>query len=175
MRGVDRGMANQALEMRTRYMVLLLLAEGPKTGYDLIKRIRSLLAETGVGASPGTVYPVLRSLEEEGYIESSEEPHGARQRKVYRITEKGVEQLLRMINKGLYVVETTIKLHMAAAQCLAKSPRAELLSLLREIVARLTRIEELTSELRGMLQRIVDARSQARQGGRAGRDSAIRV
>jgi len=166
-------MPSQALEMRTRYMILLLLAEGPKTGYELIKRIRSLLVETRVGASPGTVYPVLRSLEEDGYIESSEEPHGARQRKVYRITEKGVEQLLRMVNKGLYVVETTIKLHMAATQCLAKSPRAELLPLLREIVARLARIEELTSELRGMLQRIVDARSQAPRGAEAGRDGAV--
>ncbi|HID42011.1 MAG TPA: PadR family transcriptional regulator [Pyrodictium sp.] len=148
-------MASQALEMRTRYMILLLLAEGPKTGYELIKRMKSLLAEVGGGASPGTVYPVLRDLEEEGYIESSEEPHGARQRKVYRITEKGVEQLLRMINKGLYIVEATIRLHLAAARNLAQAPRPELLPLVEEIVGRLARIEVLTGELLELLQRIL--------------------
>ncbi|ALL01807.1 Transcriptional regulator, PadR family [Pyrodictium delaneyi] len=148
-------MASQALEMRTRYMILLLLAEGPKTGYELIKRMKSLLAEVGGGASPGTVYPVLRDLEEEGYIESSEEPHGARQRKVYRITEKGVEQLLRMINKGLYIVEATIRLHLAAARNLAQTPRPELLPLVEEIVGRLARIEVLTGELLELLQRIL--------------------
>ncbi|WP_338249515.1 PadR family transcriptional regulator [Pyrodictium abyssi] len=167
-------MVSQALEMRTRYMILLLLAEGPKTGYELMKRIRSIFAEAGGGASPGTVYPVLRGLEEEGYIESSEEPHGARQRKVYRITEKGIEQLLRMINKGLYVVEATIKLHMAAAQCLARSPRGELLPLLREILARLGRIEELTGELRDMLQRVVAVYDEAQQGRGAGQGNAIK-
>jgi len=148
-------MASQALEMRTRYMILLLLAEGPKTGYELIKRMKNLLAEVGGGASPGTVYPILRDLEEEGYIESSEEPHGARQRKVYRITEKGVEQLLRMIDKGLYIVEATIRLHLAAARNLAQAPRPELLPLVEEIVGRLARIEVLTGELLELLQRIL--------------------
>ena len=103
------------------------------------------------------MYPILRILEEEGYIESSEEPRGARQRKVYRITEKGVEQLLRMINRGLYVVEATIRLHMAAARCLAQCPRGDLLPLVKVIAGRLARIEKLTDELLETLQRIIAA------------------
>lgn len=151
-------MASQALEMRTRYTVLLLLAEGPKTGYELIKRIRSALGEVGAAASPGTVYPVLRSLEEEGFIEASEEPHGARQRKVYRITRRGLEQLLRMVNRGLHVIEAAIRLHIDAARGLAGvEPGGELRPLLEETVERLERIEELTESLIEALRGILAA------------------
>ena len=40
-------------------------------------------------ASLAQVYPELAALEEDGYVLSAEEPHGARPRKTYRLTDKG--------------------------------------------------------------------------------------
>ena len=146
-RAVSR-QATHAMELRTRYLVLLLLAEGPKTGYELIKVMKELLPDIGRAASPGTVYPLLRRLEEEGCVESVEEPSGGRRRKVYRLTAKGVEALLTMVAKGLGVVEALLRLHLRAAERLASGPSRVEAGLLREIAEKLAGIEELTRRLR---------------------------
>ena len=147
----------RAVEMRTRYMVLLLLAEGPKTGYEIIKRIRDLLSEIGGGASPGTVYPVLRRLEEEGLIEASEEPHGARQRKVYRITPPGVEYLMKSAERALNALDIALKLHLIAVKGIREpgmlSP--SLREQLARIVEKLESIKRKTEQLIEIAQRFI--------------------
>ncbi|MFT4189414.1 MAG: PadR family transcriptional regulator, partial [Aeromicrobium sp.] len=51
-----------------RAAALLLLAERPRHGYDLIQEIRE--RTQGVWSpSPGSVYPVLQQLEDEGLVE----------------------------------------------------------------------------------------------------------
>lgn len=68
-----------------RFVVLALLAEGPKHGYELIKALEE---RTG-GAyrpSPGVIYPLLSMLEDEGFIRAVEAEGG---RKAYEITEDG--------------------------------------------------------------------------------------
>ncbi len=141
--------AHQAMELRTRYLVLLILAEGPKSGYELLKTIRSLLPEIGRGVSPGTLYPLLRSLEEEGCIEAYEERSGARRRKMYRLTRKGAEALLAMAARGLNVVEALLRLHLRATERLRENPRSiPNPQLLEEVVRRLEAIEEATRQLR---------------------------
>ena len=67
-----------------KLVVLALLAEAPRHGYDIIKA----LEERSHGAyspSPGVVYPTLTFLEEAGYTTASAD--GAK--KVYAITEAG--------------------------------------------------------------------------------------
>jgi len=44
------------------------------------------LAGHGYKISPGTMYPILHSLEKRGYLQSSEERSGKSLRRVYRIT-----------------------------------------------------------------------------------------
>lgn len=71
-----------------KYMILELLRERPMHGYEVMRA----LEETSGGAytaSPGSVYPTLQSLEDEGFV-NSEEKDG---RKVYTITEEGREFL----------------------------------------------------------------------------------
>lgn len=71
-----------------RLIVLALLAEQPRHGYDVIKA----LEERSRGAyspSPGVVYPTLTYLEEAGYASASAEGN----KKVYAITEGGKEHL----------------------------------------------------------------------------------
>ncbi len=148
--------ALHAMELRTRYLVLLLLAEGPKTGYELIKVMKELLPDIGRAASPGTVYPLLRKLEEEGCVESIEEPSGGRRRKVYRLTAKGVEALLTMIARGLGVVEALLRLHLRAAERLAAGSARVDAGLIREIAEKLAGIEELTRRLRGKVEEALE-------------------
>src|SRR5256885_15946926 len=71
-----------------RLYLLKLLDEAPRHGYEVIR----LLQDRFLGVyspSPGTIYPRLARLEEEGLV-SHDEVDG---RKIYRITDKGREEL----------------------------------------------------------------------------------
>jgi DNA-binding PadR family transcriptional regulator len=70
-----------------RAAALALLAEEPRNGYQLIQEI----AERSGGVwqpSPGSVYPALQQLEDEGLIQA-ETPEGGRKR--YTLTAEGRE------------------------------------------------------------------------------------
>ena len=51
------------------------------------------LARHGYRISPGTLYPLLHSLEQKGYLRSKEERSGKSRRKVYRATPLGRKAL----------------------------------------------------------------------------------
>lgn len=73
---------------RLRLYLLKMLDESPRHGYEII----SLLRDRFLGVyspSPGTIYPRLARLEEEGLVTHTEEGG----RKVYRLTDKGREEL----------------------------------------------------------------------------------
>jgi len=75
-----------------RTAVLAILAEEPGHGYDVIQR----LEEKTSGAwrpSPGSVYPTLQLLEDEGLARSAER----NDKRVYEITEQGREEATRRI------------------------------------------------------------------------------
>jgi len=73
---------------RLRLYLLKLLDESPRHGYEVIRLLQDRFM--GVYApSPGTIYPRLARLEEEGLVTHDE----ADGRKVYRITEKGRQEL----------------------------------------------------------------------------------
>ena len=68
-----------------RFVMLGLIAEKPRHGYELIKAIEEKLG--GVySPSPGVVYPTLTLLEELGYASVSDSQGG---KKLYTITEDG--------------------------------------------------------------------------------------
>lgn len=67
-----------------RSVILILLAEGPSNGYGLIKAIATKTG--GVWRpSPGSVYPTLQQLVDEGLIASA----GAGPRSEYELTDEG--------------------------------------------------------------------------------------
>jgi DNA-binding PadR family transcriptional regulator len=71
-----------------RAAALALLAEGPRNGYQIIQEI----AERSHGIwrpSPGSVYPALQQLEDEGLVRSEEEGG----RRTYHLTEAGSAHL----------------------------------------------------------------------------------
>lgn len=69
---------------RLRLYLLKLLDEAPRHGYEIIRLLQDRFM--GVYApSPGTIYPRLARLEEEGLVTHTEE----RGKKVYRLTDAG--------------------------------------------------------------------------------------
>jgi DNA-binding PadR family transcriptional regulator len=65
--------------------ILYHAAEGPVYGAELAEE----LAGHGYDLSPGTLYPTLHRLHEQGYLAREERVVGGRRRKYYTITEKG--------------------------------------------------------------------------------------
>lgn len=71
-----------------KFVILRLVSEKPMHGYEVMQA----LEEESCGCykpSPGSVYPTLQMLEDEGYLRSTEE-NG---KKTYEITEEGKEYL----------------------------------------------------------------------------------
>ena len=78
-----------------RLHVLHHAAEEPIFGLGMIEE----LARHGYRISPGTLYPLLHSLEKKGYLRSSEQLNGKSRRKVYRATPLGRKALGAAKNK----------------------------------------------------------------------------
>ncbi|MGR6465755.1 helix-turn-helix transcriptional regulator [Rhizobium sp. PAMB 3182] len=68
-----------------RTLVLMLIEDEPRHGYEIIKQIEELSAEA-YAPSPGVIYPTLTFLEEAGYAAITES-EGSKKR--YAITEEG--------------------------------------------------------------------------------------
>ncbi|MBB6172399.1 DNA-binding PadR family transcriptional regulator [Nocardiopsis mwathae] len=88
-RGRDRGRRGGPRARRgdVRTGILLLLAEEPRSGYEIIREGK----ERSSGAwrpSPGSVYPMLQQLEDEGLVRPAEASGGGR-RRPFELTEEG--------------------------------------------------------------------------------------
>jgi poly-beta-hydroxybutyrate-responsive repressor len=71
--------------------LLLLLAEGPSHGYELLEHVRRLGIK---GAEPGGLYRYRRSMEKEELVSSWWEPSQAGPaRRTYVLTDKGAKAL----------------------------------------------------------------------------------
>jgi DNA-binding PadR family transcriptional regulator len=76
-------------------LILSCLAREPMHGYRITKEL-DRLSEGYFAMREGTLYPHLHKLEKEGLIEGSwETVSGGRERKLYRITERGTAALAR--------------------------------------------------------------------------------
>lgn len=72
-----------------KYVILQLLAEKPRHGYEVIKELEERFAGT-YAPSAGTVYPTLALLEDLGYATVTPEEGG---KKIYTITDEGRQYL----------------------------------------------------------------------------------
>ena len=76
-------------------LILHLLAARPDHGYGLLGRIEALCVGL-LAVNTNTVYPLLRRLEERGFIAGEWEHPTKRSRRFYRITPAGRERLARI-------------------------------------------------------------------------------
>ena len=68
-------------------VAIMCLLEQERYGYDIIKSLK----EGGMSVEEGTLYPILRRLEDERLLTSRWETSGPRPRKYYAITAYGKE------------------------------------------------------------------------------------
>lgn len=65
-------------------VVLSIVSEEDTYGYLISQRIKSV-----VNLKESTLYPVLRKLQENGYLETYDHPYQGRNRRYYKITMEG--------------------------------------------------------------------------------------
>ncbi|MEZ4707789.1 MAG: PadR family transcriptional regulator [Caldilineaceae bacterium] len=83
-----RGKRGRARRGEARYILLDVLRDGPKHGYEMIKALEERSAGQYV-PSPGTVYPTLQYLEDQGFVRAEQDA----ERRVYHLTETGTAEL----------------------------------------------------------------------------------
>jgi DNA-binding PadR family transcriptional regulator len=154
-----------------RLYLLRLLDEEPRHGYEVIRLLRDRFM--GVySPSPGTIYPRLARLEEEGLV-THDEVDG---RKVYRITEAGREEL-RSRSDELDELEEELS---ASVSDIVREVREDVRQTVRSLR------EELTYAAResrraskdaaaDVLDQARQAREQARQAKEDAREQARRI
>ena len=94
---------NYTLELRRGMIILAVLSQldEEQYGYSLIK----LLAEQGFEIDQGTLYPLLRRLEDRGLLQSEWNTQGSRPRRYYRISSDGSKMLVALKAEWLTLVE----------------------------------------------------------------------
>ncbi len=79
--------------------ILGLLAQHPRSGYDLVK-VFSETAMGGFSSSPGAIYPALKSLERAGLIAGKVVNQSTlRPRQIYKLTAQGTQSLKRHLRQ----------------------------------------------------------------------------
>lgn len=71
--------------------------------------LKEELSRHGYQLSPGTLYPVLHSLEEQGYLESSREVVNGRMRRYYSITRQGGKALSASMERIRELVDEVLE------------------------------------------------------------------
>ncbi len=67
------------------------------------------LKRHGYQVSPGTIYPILHSLENEGYLKSRKENVGGKIRRYYKITSNGQKILSQSRHKIIELINEIIE------------------------------------------------------------------
>jgi PadR family transcriptional regulator PadR len=86
---------NLRLELRRGCLVLAVLAalRSEQYGYTL----RKALAEHGMAIDEGTLYPLLRRLESQGFLSSEWREHEKRNKRFYRLSADGKQMLKQLL------------------------------------------------------------------------------
>jgi DNA-binding PadR family transcriptional regulator len=125
-----------------KFVMLKLLSELPRHGYDLMRAFR----EHGWAAGPGSIYPLLNLLESAGYVTSRQEGD----RRTYEITDKGREVLkeraadvaaffnaaTRSEEEPMNQLEEALERLSAAVEQLPENAKPETIARVREMLER---------------------------------------
>ena len=82
----------ELLKGSTTMLILNLLKQEDMYGYQMIKKLKET-SENVFELKEGTLYRILHSLEEKGYITSYWDESSSKKRKYYSITKKGKDVL----------------------------------------------------------------------------------
>ncbi len=138
-----------------RLVLLKLIADQPRHGYDLIKAIEDLTGG-GYAPSPGVIYPTLTLLEDMGFID---EQKSEGSKKLFSITTAGTAHLAERAEEVAALFARLDAMGANAARTDNKSIRRAMGNLRQVLVDRLGDDEVDTA----MLQQVVAAIDEAAQ------------
>ena len=152
-----------------RLYLLKLLDEAPRHGYEVIR----LLQDRFMGVyspSPGTIYPRLARLEEEGLV-THDEVDG---RKVYRITDKGREEIQARLDDLAELEEEITESVRDIAREVTEDVRDTVRNLREELTWMTRDVRRESRELarEDARERARRARDEVRESARRARDEA---
>jgi DNA-binding PadR family transcriptional regulator len=148
-----------------RLWLLKLLDERPRHGYDIIAGLEEQFLGL-YSPSPGTVYPRLSALEQEGLIEVDREDEG---RKVYRLTDLGRKELAERQEE---LSELGQRLTQSAKD-IARVIKNDVKSSVRDLKNEVRRAAmEVRRDERRASRTAKDAAREAKEVARVGRDAA---
>lgn len=154
--GGGRGGRRRVFEATELRLVLLkLLADHPRHGYDLIRAVEEL-TDGSYAPSPGVIYPTLAMLEELGQVEKVQSEAA---RKPFRITQEGIAQLTA--DKEL-VDSLFVRLEELAAKRkrIDAAPIRRAMDNLRAVLAHRLGREEVDTETLHAVAAIIDEAAQ---------------
>jgi PadR family transcriptional regulator AphA len=96
---------------QSTYGILAMLSEGPRSGYE-IKKILSEGEMFYWKESYGNIYPILRSLTDEGLASPVRDDSGRKGRICYELTDRGWDELLRWLEKPAALSRFRVELLM---------------------------------------------------------------
>lgn len=88
-------------------LILALLAESDKYGYDLVQEI-SQRSEGTFSIKEGSMYPTLYRLEDRGYISSQKVQIGKRQTRVYYHLEETGRKYFQELKESYYDIHASV-------------------------------------------------------------------
>jgi len=152
-----------------RLYLLKLLDEAPRHGYEVIR----LLQDRFLGVyspSPGTIYPRLARLEEEGLV-THDEVDG---KKVYRITDKGREEIRSRLDDLAELEEELTQSVRDIAREVSEDVRDTVRNLREELtwMAKDVRRESREQAREDPRERARRARDEVKESARRARDEA---
>jgi DNA-binding PadR family transcriptional regulator len=153
-----------------RLYLLKLLDEAPRHGYEVIRLLQDRFL--GVYApSPGTIYPRLARLEEEGLV-THDEVDG---RKVYRITDKGREEINARLDDLAELEEELTQSVRDIAREVTEDVRDTVRNLREELTLAARDVRRTDTDDREQARAREDARERARRTRDEVRESARRA
>lgn len=75
------------------HLILAVLAEEPSHGYAVMQALYDQ-SDGFIDMPEGSIYPALYRLERQGLVLSERTQHDGRERRVYRLTSRGQEELV---------------------------------------------------------------------------------
>jgi PadR family transcriptional regulator AphA len=128
-----------------RHNILGLLAQEPMSGYD-IKRLFKDLSWLVGSPSPGSLYPILRTLLKEGRVTVQVVPSSERPtRKIYKLTDTGRQELRAWMEQPV-APDTSLKgfvMHLLLTSAVSRNKlMAHLRQRRAQVLARRTDLEQ---------------------------------
>jgi DNA-binding PadR family transcriptional regulator len=89
----------------SRFYILIILYEEPSHGYEILAKFRKRI---GKKVSPSLVYPFLQQLEQRGLVKHNVKKLGEKEKKVFELTEEGIELCTRLFKRFSNLVSVAI-------------------------------------------------------------------